>query len=147
VILTRSKDLYGPSGIDALAGSFVNGAIITVSDGTNSTVLTEICADNIDPELLPVVSELLGIEPEVLTTLNFCAYVSTDLDFVGEVGKTYALNIEVENQVFTSETSLFPAPTVDSLYYKLEPNFPEHGFGWCVLNDNASSYNGYFLQM
>lgn len=147
VILTKTQDLYGPSGIDALAGSFVNDAIITVSDGTNTVTLTEICANDIDPELLPIVSEILGIDPEVLAELNFCAYVSFEATFVGEINKTYSLNIQVGGEVYTSETTLFPVPIVDSLYYKLEPNLTEHGFGYCVLNDNSSIYNGYFFQM
>lgn len=151
VILTRTQDLYGPSGIDALANTFVNGAIITVSDGISSVVLTEICANSIDPALLPVVSEILGVDPEALTALNFCAYVGLNENLfpvlLGEVGRTYTLNIELGNQTFTSQTSLNPIPVVDSLYFKIEPNFTEHGFGWCVLNDNPSTYNGYFFQM
>jgi hypothetical protein len=147
VILTKSQNLYGPTDFGALAGSFVNNAVITVSDGTNTVTLTEICANSIDPELLPVISEILGIEPEVIVALNFCAYVGLDPEFVGEVGKTYSLNISVDGQTFTSQTSLNPVPVIDSLYFKLEPNFTEHGYGWCVLNDNPSTYNGYFFQM
>lgn len=147
VILTKTQDLYGPTDFGALAVSFVNGAVITVSDGTNSLVLTEICANSIDPELLPVISEILGIEPDVILALNFCAYVGLDPDFVGEVGKTYSLNIALGDETFTSQTTLNPVPNIDSLYYEIEPNFTEHGFGWCVLNDNANTYNGYFFQM
>jgi hypothetical protein len=147
VILTRTQDLYGPTDFGALAGAFVNDAVITVSDGTNSIVLTEICANSIDPDLLPIVSELLGIEPDVIMALNFCAYVGLNPNFVGEVGKTYSLNITLGDQVYTSQTTLNPVPVVDSLYFKIEPNFTEHGFGWCVLNDNPNTYNGYFFQM
>jgi hypothetical protein len=28
----------------------------------------------------------------------------------------------------------------------LEPQQPEHGFGWCVLSDNGGLYNGYFFE-
>lgn len=146
VILTRTNDFYGSSGIDALANSFVRNAIVTVSDGSNSVVLTEICANDIDPDLLPLVSEILGIDPEELSTINFCAYVSLSLDFVGEVGKTYSLKVEVGDDIYTSQTKLLPPPVIDSLYFLIEPNQIEHGFGWCVLNDNASTYNGYFFE-
>lgn len=146
VILTRTNELFGESGFDALANSFVHNAIVTVSDGTNSVTLTEICANNIDPDLLPLVSELLAIELDQLTSLNFCAYVSLDLSFVGEVGKTYSLKIELEEEVFTSQTSLLPPPVIDSLYFLIEPNREEHGFGWCVLNDDPNTYNAYFFE-
>jgi hypothetical protein len=147
VILTRTQDLYGPTDLNALAGSFVNNAVITVSDGTSSVVLTEICANSIDPVLLPVISEILGIDPQALSALNFCAYVGLNPNFIGEVGKTYSLNIQVEGQTFTSETSLKPVPVVDSLYFQIEPAFTEHGFGWCVMSDDPSVYNAYFFQV
>ena len=146
VILTKTKDIYGATGIDALANAFVHDAVITVSDGTNSVVLTEICANDIDPDLLPLVSEILGIEPEQLAGINFCAYVGLDLNFEGEVGKTYSLKVEVEGKVFTSETQLAAPPVIDSLYFQIEPDEIEHGLGWGVLSDNISTYNGYFFE-
>lgn len=151
VILTKTQDLYGSTDFGAISGAFVNNAIITVSDGTSSVVLTEICANSIDPAFLPVISEILGIDAQALGALNFCAYVGLDENqipvLLGEVGKTYTLNIELDDQTFTSQTSLNPIPVVDSLYFKIEPSFTEHGYGWCVLNDNPSTYNGYFFQM
>jgi hypothetical protein len=147
VILTRTRDFYGETGLDALANSFVHDAVITVSDGATSVTLTEICADNIDPDLLPLVSEILGIDPEQLAAINFCAYVSLSLDFVGEVGKTYSLSVQVGDDTYTSQTSLLAPPVIDSLYFQVEPNRIEHGFGWTVLNDNAATYNGYFFEM
>lgn len=147
VILTKTQDLYGPTDLGALAGSFVNNAVITVSDGTSSIVLTELCASNLSPAELELAADLLGIAPEALAALNVCAYVGLNPNFVGEVGKTYSLNIEVEGQTFTSETSLKPVPNIDSLYFEIEPAFTEHGFGWCILNDDPSVYNAYFFQM
>jgi hypothetical protein len=146
VILTKTNDFYGSTGLDALTNSFVHDAVITVSDGTNSITLTEICADNIDPDLLPLISEILGIDAEQLTSINFCAYVGLDLNYIGEVGKTYNLKIEVGGKTFTSETRLLEPPVVDSVYYDVEQGQTSHGFGWCVLNDNVNNYNGYFLQ-
>jgi hypothetical protein len=147
VILTKSRDFYGETGLDELANSFVHDAQITVSDGSNTVTLIEICANDIDPDLLPLVSEILGIDPEQLSLINFCAYTSLSLDFVGEVGKTYALNIQFEGETYTSQTTLAPAPVIDSLYFLIEPSKQEHGFGWCVLNDNAATYNGHFFEM
>lgn len=146
VFLTKTKDIYGPTGPDALAGSFVHDAIVKVSDGTTTVTLTEICANDIDPDLLPLVSEFLGIDAEQLVTLNFCAYISLDPDFVGQVGKTYSLSVQVGDEIYTSQTELLPPPVIDSLYFQIEPNRIEHGFGWCVLNDNPSIYNAYFFE-
>lgn len=145
VILTKTQDIYGATDLNALAGSFVNGAIITVTDGSTTTTLNEICANNVPPELLPIVSEILGIEIEAIQALNICAYVG-DLAFVGEVNKTYSLNIQVNGETFTSETTLLPVPALDSLYYEVQPNTNEQGFGWCVLNDPAEIKNNYFFQ-
>ncbi len=146
VILTKTQDIYGPSGPDALAGAFVHDAIVKVSDGTTTVTLTEFCANDIDPDLLPLVSEFLGIEPEQLAALNFCAYISLDPNFVGEVGKTYSLSVQVGDKTYTSQTEILAPPVVDSLYFKIEPNRVEHGYGWCVLNDNPNAYNAYFFE-
>lgn len=147
VILTRTRDFYGETSLDALANSFVHDAVVTVSDGSSTVTLTEICANNIDPDLLPLVSEILGIDPEQLTAINFCAYVGLSLDFVGVVGKNYTLNIQAGNDSYTSQTSLLPPPVIDSLYFQIEQNRIEHGFGWSVLNDNPATYNAYFFEM
>lgn len=145
VILTKTQDIYGATDLNALAGSFINGAIVTVSDGTTTVTLQEICANNVPEEFLSLISEILGIEVEAIQALNICAYVG-DLSFVGEINKTYALNIQVNGETFTSETSLLPIPIIDSLYYEVQPNTNEQGFGWCVINDPANVKNNYFFQ-
>jgi hypothetical protein len=146
VILSKTQDIYGETDFSALANSFVNGALVTVSDGSNTITLTELCANSLTPQQLALVSGVLGIDVEAIQALNICAYVGLDPAFLGEVNKTYTLNIQVNGETFTSETSLLPVPVVDSLYFELEPGTNGQGFGWCMLNDNPSTYNAYFFQ-
>jgi len=147
VVLTRSQDLYAPTDINSLQNNFVKNATITVSDGTTTVVLDEFCTADLDPSLYPIIAAALGVSEEALTTMNFCAYSTFNPAIFGEVGKTYTLQIEVENHVFTSSTKIENPPVLDSVYYKLNGTYQEHGFGWMLINDNASVYNTYYLQM
>ncbi len=147
VVLTRSQDLYAPTDINSLQNNFVRNATITVSDGTTTVVLDEFCTDELDPSLYPMIAEALGVSVEALTTMNFCAYSTFDSAIFGQVGKTYSLHIDVEDQVFTSSTKIENPPVLNSVYYKLNGSYEEHGFGWLLINDDASIYNTYYLQM
>ena len=147
VVLTRSQDLYAPTDINALQNNFVKNAVITVDNGTTSVVLDEICTSDLPPELIPVVAELLGVSEEALSMINFCAYSTFDNTIFGEEGKTYDLKIEVENQVFTSKTTIVQPPVIDSVYFKLNGTHEQHGYGWLLINDNPALYNTYYLQM
>jgi hypothetical protein len=111
--------------------------------------LVELCANDLPEDALDLVSEFLGIDAQALALLNICAYTILPLpDFalVGELNKTYTLNIQLDGETYTSETSLLPPPTIDSLYFLTEPSAVTKGFGWCVLNDDPSVYNAYFFQ-
>ncbi|GAA0874815.1 hypothetical protein GCM10009118_12230 [Wandonia haliotis] len=147
VVLTRSQDLYAPTDINALQNNFVKNAIITVDDGTNEVVLDEFCMNNLQPELIPVIAAAIGVSEETLQQLNFCAYSTFDPNFFGQVGKTYGLTIEVEGSTYTSSTKIIDPPVLDSVYFKLNGELEEHGFGWILINDNPTVYNTYFLEM
>lgn len=147
VVLTRSQDLYAPTDFGALQNNFVKNAVITVSNGTTSVLLVEFCTNDLDPALLPFISEALGVSPEILTSINFCAYSSFDPAIFGEVGRTYSLNIDVEGQTYKANTTIVDPPVVDSVYFKLNGEMENHGFGWLIINDNGAVYNTYYLQM
>jgi hypothetical protein len=147
VILTRSRDLYAPTDFSTLENSFVHDAVITVSNGSQSVVLTELCTSDLDEELYPIVAEALGISVEVLMQLNFCAYTTFNTAIVGEIGKQYDLSIQVEGKEFTSTTQIVAQPIIDSVYFKLNGTLDAQGFAWSRLIDDASVFNAYYLQM
>ena len=87
VFLTKSKDIYAPTDLEAFLSSFVSGATVTVSNGTTTVQLTEVCSDNLPPGSEPIVAELLGIPEDELGNYHICGYTSLDPAIFGEIGK------------------------------------------------------------
>lgn len=129
ISLTSTVPFYGEVNFNELDAFYVHDATVTVSDGVNSVELVEFCLDDIPEELLPLVAAFLGFELDSTGTfaVNFCLYTVPDIfagtpAFVGEVGKTYSLNISYEDKVLTSSTTLYPPVPPDSIYYVPDMN-------------------------
>ena len=96
LLLTRTTEYYSTFYLDSLSEIFVHDAVITVSDGTQTIQLTEF---NIDT---------LGT--------SISAYVGFGM--IGEVGKTYTLNIETEGKLLTAITTIPQPLPLDSIWYQ-----------------------------
>lgn len=125
VTLTRSIAFYGDVDLAALENFYVRDAQITVSDGTTTVELMEICLDDIPVELQPLVAEFFGIPVDSLGAIayNICIYTDPGLltgapVLIGEAGKTYNLSIEAEGKLLTSTTTIPTPVMLDSLFYK-----------------------------
>ena len=66
VLLSSSREVYAPTDLDAYLQSNISGATVTVSDGTNSIVLDEICSDNLPPGTEELAASMLGISIDQL---------------------------------------------------------------------------------
>ncbi len=96
VLLSRSSPFYTSLYLDSVSKYFVSGARITVSDGTDSILLTELLLDT------------AGIQVPVYLGLGM----------VGQTGKTYRLTIEVDGRVLKATTTIpNPAP-LDSVWWE-----------------------------
>jgi len=120
VILTRTipfNSTISPAEITAL---FVNDALVTVSDGSNTVELTEVCWEDIPLELRDVAIELL---PDGLDTIpvNVCIYIDSDLSLQPEIGMTYDLVVEADGKRLTSSTTIPPHTVIDSLKFVAAP--------------------------
>ncbi len=146
VILTRTTPYFSTIGISTFDSMFVHDAVVKVSVGTNEVILTEICANEIDSALLslilPLISGLTGVPSENLVNLQYCIY-STLGGFIGEVGKTYYLEIETEGKTYTSKTDIPELVPLDSLWFELQPTSNNLGFVWAHLTDPATPGNAY----
>jgi len=143
VFLTKSKDIYAPTDLDAFLGSFVSGASITVSNGTTSVQLIEICSDNLPPGSEPMVADLLGIPENELANYHICGYTSLDPSIFGEIGKTYSLSVLYDGQTYTSQTSILPPTYFNSLYWKPDGDLTTHGYSWVNLSDPPGQFDAY----
>ena len=146
VLISKSKEVYAPTDLSAFLNGFVTGAIVTVSDGTTTVQLDELCSDNLPPGTEEIAAAMFGISVADLANYNICAYTSFNTAIWGQVGKTYTLTVTYEGKTYTAETSIVQPTPLDDLYWKPEPDTPNHGFSWATLSDPPNQYDAYFWQ-
>ncbi|MCB0402381.1 MAG: DUF4249 family protein [Flavobacteriales bacterium] len=143
VLLTRSSDYFAPTDINTLKNIFVHDAIVTVSNGTNSVQLQELCTENLPDSLLDEISVLIGISVIDIKTFGFCLYTTLNTSIFGEVGKTYTLSIQAEGHDLSASTTI-PAPiAMNYYYYEDQPGFSNYGYLWFNQTDPPEYGNAY----
>lgn len=147
VLISQSKEVYAPTDLSAFLNGFVTGAVVTVSDGTITVQLDELCSDNLPPGSEEIAAAMFGISVDELANYNICAYTSFNTAIWGQVGKTYTLTVTFEGKTYTAETTIGQPTTFDNLYWKAEPGTPNHGFSWVTLSDPANQYDAYKWEM
>jgi uncharacterized protein YcfL len=111
IVLTHSLNYFSAINAQIAANSFVHNAVVTISNGTTTSVLKE-------------VEVPLGIGYSLYYYTNDSANPSTNI--YGEQGKKYDLKI-VSNGIQYTASSLVPFLTkqCDSLWWKPVPNNPD----------------------
>jgi hypothetical protein len=145
VLLSTTANIYSPTNLEAYLSGFISGATVLVSDGSSTDTLVEICTDNLPPGTEELAASFFGIPVEELINLNLCGYFSTSI--VGEVGKNYSLYVNVNEEIYTSVTSILQPTTLDSLYWKPEAPLDDHGWSWAVLSDPGGSFDAYLWEV
>ncbi|HNR55721.1 MAG TPA: DUF4249 domain-containing protein [Flavobacteriales bacterium] len=146
VILTRTQSYFDPLDADAIASSFVRGALVTVDNGNGPVVLTQLCSSDLPDSLRALFSELTGIDPALVSNTDICVYSTSDMAVWGEVGRTYSLRVEAEGKVLTSTTTIPNPVPLDSVWFKLaleRPNDDSLGYAWARLSDPDTLGNYY----
>jgi hypothetical protein len=141
VLLSKTSNVYSTTNFESYLNSFVDDAVVVLSDGTNTDTLTKICTDDLPPGLEDVAAGIFGIPAAQLSSLHLCAYIS--LNMVGEVGKTYTLQILHNGKTYTSSSRIAEPVALDSLYWKPEGNFSDRGLSWAKLSDPANTTDAY----
>ena len=141
IFLSNSKDIYAPTDINSYLSGFISGATVTVSNGTITDTLTEICTDNLPAGFESIASAFFGLPIEQLVNLHLCAYVSTGI--VGEVGKTYTLKVLYNNKTYISSTKIENPTALDNLFWREQVNLPGYGFSWAKITDSPIMGDAY----
>ena len=141
VLLSKTSNVYSTTNFESYLNSFVDDAIVLLSDGTQTDTLTKICTDDLPPGLEDIAAGIFGIPAAQLSSLHLCAYIS--LGMIGEVGKTYELEIQHGGKTYNSSSRIAEPVALDSLYWKPEGNFTDRGFTWAKLSDPASTTDAY----
>ena len=143
VLLSRSKDIYSPTNLQAFLEGFVTGATVTVSNGTTSVQLEEVCTDNLPPGSEAIAAAIFGIPQSELVNYHLCAYTSFNTSIWGQVGKTYALTVSFEGKTFTSSTTIEQPSSLNTLYWKQDGDLTNYGYSWATLTDTPNNYDAY----
>ncbi len=107
VVLTKSLSFFSNINPQLLASSFVNNALITVSNGTQTTQLKEYTINLINGYKL----------------FYYTIDSSSPTSFYGQYGQTYNMNISVNGETYTATTTIpLLSKKIDSLWWKPAPN-------------------------
>lgn len=105
ILLSTSLNYFSKINPEVLIASLVSNAKVTLSDGVKTIELKKY-------------EQLIG-----QYSLTYYSSDTAGSAAVGEVGKTYTLQINYNDQQYTSVTTIPPvAKTVDSLWWKPAPN-------------------------
>ena len=111
IVLTHSLNYFAAINAQIAANSFVHNAVVTLNNGTTTSILKEV---------------------EVPLGIGYTLYYYTNdpttpnSNFLGEQGKSYDLKITVNGQDYTSITHIpILAKKCDSLWWKTVPNNPD----------------------
>lgn len=138
VLISKTQNIYSPTTLESFLNSFQSGAIVTVSDGTTTVVLDEICSDNLPPGTEAMAAALFGIPESELANYHLCAYSTFNTAIWGQVGKTYSLKVELNGETFTSSTQIVAPTPLDSVYWEQDQGAnPGYGYSWATLTDPA----------
>lgn len=149
VLLTRSIPFISTVDVNTFNDVFVNDAMVTVFDGTNTVVLEEYCLDDLPDDIREAAAEALGFDPDS-TTLNICAYVDL-LDLIDrKEGGSYDLKIEVEDQTITATTTIPEYIPLFDLRWDDPPGEPSDTLArlWVTIDDpeNKANFYRYFTE-
>lgn len=147
VFLSTSQEVYAPTDLDSYLNGFISGVTITMSNGTGTITLDELCAADLPANIQEIVAAQLGIPVDVFVSYNFCAYTTLDPAFYGEVGKTYTLNVNYEGEIFTAETIILPPTPLASTFWKPDGNNTNYGYSWATLTDPAGQFDAYMWEV
>lgn len=143
VMLTKTSGYFDPTDLAAIQNSFVHGATVTVSNGTNTVQLQELCTSQLPDSLKPLVAELIGVSLDAIVSFDFCLYTTLDPLIFGEIGKTYALSIQAEGKSLSATTTIPTPIPMNRYWYKDQPGYSNFGYLWFELNDPPAIGNAY----
>ncbi len=144
VILTKSIPFLSEISADTYSELFVRNALVRVSDGQQTVVLTEICLQDLPQEVRETVVRQLGLELDSVS-FDYCVYYDVLDQLTREQGRTYELNVLVDDHVITATTTIPGFVPIHSFRYTELPGEPVDTMArlWVRLDDPPGDLNFY----
>lgn len=143
VMLTWSQGYFDPIDLNGFSDLIINDAIVTVSNGSITVQLDEICSSDVPADLLPLVTELTGFTVEQLAAADICIYTSFNQAIWGQPNTVYDLSIVVGDQSLSSRTKINTPQDLDSVWFETPGNSDSLGFAYATLTDPDTLGNAY----
>jgi len=143
VFLSKTQGYFEPTDAESIFGTNIHDANVTMNDGLNDIILTELCSADIPDSLLPLVSQVTGIPAQNLQFFNYCIYTSLDALAIGVEGRTYSLYIETDTDTLTASTILPMSVPLTNTYFEAFESLDSLGFLFGTLTDPPEEGNGY----
>lgn len=144
VILSQSQKYFDPINVDVLSSIVVKDADVEIEYNGVVTKLDLVCASDVDPSFIIIIAQILGVDPVVLQTVDYCFYSS--LTLVGQINTSYNLKINWKGDTYTSTTTI-PSPIpLDSVWFEPFGEFENLGRAWARINDPGDENNYYRWQ-
>lgn len=118
VFISKTAAFFAPVDSATLVSYTIKDAIVTISDGFTTDTL-------------------LAPAPDL-------GYLYVSPNMLGEIGKTYFLNIELpDGRVANSVTTIFNPVPLDSVWFEVQPGLDSLGWTWATLSDPPTPGNCY----
>lgn len=146
IILTRTQSYFAPTSVQSLSDIYVTDGVMTIFDGVTTHTLDKLCSGSLTEEQLQLAAEATGIDINLLRQVNICAWTKLDGTLLGEVGRTYRLDIQADGKSISSTTTIPSVIALDSLWFKLaeqDPGDDSLGLIWARLADPDTLGNAY----
>jgi hypothetical protein len=118
VILTKSAAYFEDVSLSSIQRSFVNGAVVKISDGTNTITLQEVASDTLPLDIKNAIGSNFNINFKVLDSLGFTFYFYTSIQptAFGKLNTAYHLSIQYQEQMITATTTIPALNMLDSVW-------------------------------
>lgn len=124
VILTRTTSFFEETSIQDIENSFIHGANVTVTDGSDTVQLTEYSSDSLPQAFIDYMKDSLGVDlpDDSANQVTFYFYTDFSFSMVGEVGKSYWLDVNTGAEQLSSVTTIPMKAELDSIWWIPHPN-------------------------
>ena len=125
IILTKTAPFFEGTNMEDIENSFVHDAKIIVSDGVKSVELKEYSSDSLPKSVIELLKQqgldLPGGGSQREVSFSFYTDFSLLSPFLGEAGKSYYLDIDVEGTKLSSVTTIPQLLPLDTIFVSPHP--------------------------
>ena len=143
IVLSKSANIYESTDLESYINSFIEDAIVQLSDGENSVLLEATLISELPVQSIFRMAEIFDLEPEEVVLLPIKVFTTSDVLFQGKVGHRYDLQITYNGEEIEASTFILSPVALDSVYWLPTEENTEYGTSWARLSDPLGVFNAY----